>query len=698
MPLDRPAVTVIMPFLGSDAEAEAALRSLARLRMRDGDEVIVADNTPSGVLLSRVPGPVEARLAAVAAPAERSAYYARNVAAERAAGEWLLFVDADCLPAPSLIDDYFAPAPGPDVGALAGRISPAADQDSTLARWAASREVLSQERSMRLPGGPAAATANLLVRRSAWAQVGGFLEGTSLGTEFEFCWRLVDAGWRLEYRPGAVVEHLHRENLRDVLRQFSMYAAGDAWLNRRRPGSVPRPRLLRPLARAALGMAGFALTGQLDRARMKAVDAAVVTAQAAGYLRGNAAPRARPARADRPGLVVATDYFPVLTEQFVTREVAALEAAGRRVRVEAVARPDRPLEGGARGIQVNWLEDEGTLDRITAMAWLTARHPVRAVRDLISRRRLDPGERMPLRALAPATRRLIRGGERHVHVHFAALAATNFLRIGSLAGVPVSITPHAHEVYAEPRGVAEKLGAAAFVTTVCEYNVARLRAMAPAAARPRIHDVPIGVDTERLRRASPPPAGRVVLAVGRLVPQKGFAHLIEAAAILEPTDPLDRLVIAGGGPLDDELAELAAARGIEGRVRLAGPLDPRAVRELMEAAAVLAVPSVVAPDGNRDAVPVVVLEALALELPVVASDEVGLPEVVRPEWGRLVPPGDPEALATALAEVLALPPEARAEMGAAGRAFVRIHRDLRRQTERLLELIDAGIAQSIGTR
>jgi colanic acid/amylovoran biosynthesis glycosyltransferase len=694
----RPAISVVMPFLGTASEAEAALAMLARLRLSARDEIVLADNTPAGVLLARTPGPVEAPLTAVAATAERSAYYARNVAAERARNDWLLFTDADCVLPPSLADDYLSRPPASDVGALAGRIAPAAGRNSVMARWAATREVLSQERSMRLPGGPAAATANLLVRREAWAAVGGFLEGTSLGTEFEFCWRLQDAGWRLEYRPEAVVEHAHRESLRQVLRQFSMYAAGDAWLNRRRPGAVPRPRLAVPLARAAAGVAGFAVSGQLDRARMKAVDAAVASAQAVGYLRGNAAPREAPQATGGRGVVVATDYFPVLTEQFVTREVAALRAAGRRVRVEAVARPDRPLEGGARGIEVNWLEDEGTLDRVTALAWLTARHPLRSLRDLVSRRRLDPGERMPLRALAPAARRLERGGERHVHVHFAALAAANSLRIGSLVGVPVSITPHAHEVYAEPRGVAEKLGAAAFVTTVCRYNVERLRELAPERARARIHDVPIGVDAERLRRTSPPPAGRTVLAVGRLVPQKGFAHLIEAAALLERSDPLERLVIAGGGPLRDELADLATARGIEGKVELAGPREPAAVRGLMESAAVLAVPSVVAPDGNRDALPVVVLEAMALELPVVASDEVGLPEVVRAEWGRLVPPGDPGELARALAEILALPPQARAEMGAAGRAFVARHRDLRRQTERLLELIDAADPQSIGSR
>jgi glycosyltransferase involved in cell wall biosynthesis len=96
---------------------------------------------------------------------------------------------------------------------------------------------------------------------------------------------------------------------------------------------------------------------------------------------------------------------------------------------------------------------------------------------------------------------------------------------------------------------------------------------------------------------------------------------------------------------------------------------------------------VVAGDGDRDTMPVIAKEALAMEVPVVASDAVGLPEVVRPQWGRLVPPGDPRALAVALAELLALPAAERAAMGRAGRAHVVAECDVRAGSARLAELV-----------
>jgi glycosyltransferase involved in cell wall biosynthesis len=116
------------------------------------------------------------------------------------------------------------------------------------------------------------------------------------------------------------------------------------------------------------------------------------------------------------------------------------------------------------------------------------------------------------------------------------------------------------------------------------------------------------------------------------------------------------------------------------------------VREVLERADLLVMPCVVARDGDRDSMPVAVKEAMAMEVPVVASDEVGLPELVRPPWGRLAQPGDAAALADAIREVLSLPAPERAAMGRAGRSWVLEHCDVDRETRSLARLIESSRA------
>ena len=685
---------MIVPFRGPASAAETLLHSLGGLRLTAGDEVLVADNTADGLPL-RGRGAIRV----VRAEGEASSYHARNVAASHAATPWLLFTDADCRPPASLLDDFFAQPIDSEVGALGGVISPA-PAGRRVARWSASREILSQRQSLLGAGPPAAATANLLVRRAAFDSVGGFLEGVRSGEDFEFCWRLQDAGWRIDYRPEVAVEHRHRETLRGIASQMARYGAGNAWQERRRPGSSPRPSLAAALARAAIAAPTFLLARQPERALMKGIDALAAVAHSVGRARGNAAPRASAAgptaRPPLPGrsVVIASDFFPTLSEGFVLGDVESLRRAGRPARVEAVARPARPRFGGTWDVAASYLEDEGPLDRLAALAWLASRHPLRCLADLRLRRSFAPEERMPLRAIAPAARRLIQSGESHVHVHFAALAAANWLRAGRVARVPVSIAAHAHEIFVTPRELAAKLERAAFTVAASEYTADHLRELVAPAHRARIRKLAVGIDTQAFQRGRPYPGGRTVVAVGRLVEKKGFRHLLEATALLGHGNADkrggERVVIVGDGPLRAELASLRAELGLEDRVELAGSLEPAAVRELLEQADVLCLPCVIAADGDRDALPVVAYEALAMEVPVIASDLVGLPEVVGPAWGRLVPPGDSAALAQAIADVLALSPDERQAMGRAGRAHVVEHADLDRTRRALVELFDGG--------
>jgi glycosyltransferase involved in cell wall biosynthesis len=388
----------------------------------------------------------------------------------------------------------------------------------------------------------------------------------------------------------------------------------------------------------------------------------------------------------RIGILV--DQFPELSETFIAAELHELERQGHHVHVEAAGHAPNPNAALAEGLSVAYISDDGRRENLRAIAWLAARHPLRAIGDLLARRRWRREEEVaPLRRLAPAARRLSEFGAQHLHAHFAAGAALHALRLARLLGVPYSVMTHGYDIFQLPSNLAEKHARAAFALSACDYSVEYVRERIDPRDRERVQRLVVGVDGARFARSGAHASSGIVLSVGRIVEKKGLRHLIDAAALLRDDPAFERVMIVGEGPLRGELEEHAERVGA--RVELLGARTPDEVHELLEQAAVVAVPAVVAADGDRDTMPVIAKEALAMEVPVVASDTVGLPEVVRPEWGTLVPPGDPAALAAALAELLRLPLEVRAAMGRAGRAFVLSECSLERETARLAELIAA---------
>jgi glycosyltransferase involved in cell wall biosynthesis len=383
-------------------------------------------------------------------------------------------------------------------------------------------------------------------------------------------------------------------------------------------------------------------------------------------------------------LTVLADHYPALSETFVVNEIHSLHGLGHDVHVEAAgwAQQRAPDRGD---VPVACIQDDGTARRLADLAWLAVTHPLGMLHDLRERRRWRREEVVrPWRVLAPVVRRIARRDTQHLHAHFAAGVALDAMRIGRLLGLPYSVTAHAYDIYRSPANLAEKLARAAFSTGECEYSVRDLRDVAGDAHADRVHVVAMGVDHDHFRRTTAYPGSRRVLAVGRLVEKKGFRHLLDAVALLQREAPLDRLAVVGDGPLRDALHSQATSLGLDGVVEWLGARDADGVREELERADVLAVSAVFVQDGDRDVLPLIVGEALAMEVPVVASDMVGLPEVVMPPWGRLVAPGEARELADALAEVLARPAAERVEMGRAGREFVVRTRDLRAAAERLV--------------
>jgi GT2 family glycosyltransferase len=282
--LRRSAVSVVVPLYGDRAYARRCREALDRLERREGDELIVADNTPEQVAAAELDGVATV----VGAAAQRSSYFARNAGAAVAGNDWLLFTDADCVPVPDLLDRFFAEPIGDRCGALAGGIVGVADQDSLLTRYARDRNFLDQAEGLHGKGGKAAATGNLLVRRATFDELGGFADGIRSAGDVDFCWRMHEADWSLEQRPDARVEHHHREDLVSFLGMVARYGSGSAWLNERHPGVAPRwPLSPWELGRSAVDAVRHAAGGRLDQSIFRLLDACGLVAHNVGYRRSN---------------------------------------------------------------------------------------------------------------------------------------------------------------------------------------------------------------------------------------------------------------------------------------------------------------------------------------------------------------------------------------------------------------------------
>lgn len=285
-------------------------------------------------------------------------------------------------------------------------------------------------------------------------------------------------------------------------------------------------------------------------------------------------------------------------------------------------------------------------------------------------------------------------GIQHLHAHFGTVATSVARLAAALAGITYSFTAHAKDIfceYEESQGLDVKLRDAARTVTVSDYNLAYLRQQHGAVAR-RLVRIYNGIDLERFAYAPPRPEAQGIVAVGRLVEKKGLHILIEAMRLLreEGRDLTCRIV--GGGEEEANLAAQIGASGLEGTVQLLGPRPQGEVIALMREAAVIACPCVVGRDGNRDGLPTVLIEAMALGTPCVATDVTGIPELVRDgQTGLCVPEGDPEALARALSRLLD-DAELRWALSEAGRSLVEECFDLKVNSARLRTVFATSMA------
>ena len=372
--------------------------------------------------------------------------------------------------------------------------------------------------------------------------------------------------------------------------------------------------------------------------------------------------------------------YPRFSETFIVNEVLALEAAGVGIDVFSLRPPvDGRFHESLADVRapVTYLRSAGLR---AADVW----EALRAARglpgsdhlpELLTEPVLDAVQAVEL-ALAVQAR-----GLTHLHAHFGSVATTVARLASRLSGVPFTFTAHAKDVFHEsvdPDDLARKLRDASAVVTVSDFNLRYLQGRYGPAAD-RVERIYNGLDLTRFRYEDPAARPPVIAAVGRLVEKKGFGDLLEAVALLRSRGRRLTVDLVGTGPLEQELRAAVVRLGLEEVVRMHGALPQGRVKQVVQGAAVFAAPCVVGTDGNRDGLPTVVLEALALGTPCVATPVTGIPEVIVDDaTGLLVGERDPTALADALDRLL-LHPALRTRLAVQGRALVEQRFDVHAQ-------------------
>jgi len=375
-----------------------------------------------------------------------------------------------------------------------------------------------------------------------------------------------------------------------------------------------------------------------------------------------------------PGpIAYLTGEYPRATDTFIQREVAALRALGFTIHTCTIRRTatQHHTDAAQRAeAAATFAVLPATLRLSHPGAHLRALgHPGRYLRALVLAWRTAPrglrGRAYNLVYFAEAVTlaaHLRAIGAVHLHNHIAKASCTVAMLASALTGIPFSFTLHGPDDLWEPAHwhLHDKIARAAFVACISQFCRAQAMLFADRADWDRLHVVHCGVDPDAYPAASG--TGDQLVFVGRLAAVKGLPVLFQALAQARRTRPGLRLTLIGDGPDRAVLKDEARTLGLD--ATFLGYRAPAEVAQVLATADALVLPSF------AEGVPVVLMEAMAARLPVIATRVAGVPELVEHGiMGLLVPPGDADALASAILTLMA-DPALRAAMGAAGQAQV----------------------------
>ena len=402
----------------------------------------------------------------------------------------------------------------------------------------------------------------------------------------------------------------------------------------------------------------------------------------------------------RPAIRVAyvLKMFPRLSETFILNEILELERQGVQLRIFSIKRPaDAVSHRQAEAVRspISYLPS-----KIRQAPWRillgqlhTGLHHgrgwKRTLRNAFRRSRAD-GEFGSLLTFCQACC-IIRElrGIGHLHAHYATIPAKLALLVHRITGVTYSITTHAKDIFqdnpfASPK-YHDRICRARFVAANSRFSADYIRDSVGNGAT--VHTVYNGLDLDAFPVRLAEPYAPLILTVGRLVEKKGFSDLLAACELLKERGIRFSCELVGTGRLSGALKEQIRVAGLGDLVKMIGPLPQHQLRDHYERAMVFVLPCIEAADGDRDILPNVIKEAMAVGVPVVTTRLGGIEELVEEGVsGLLVPPGDPPALAARIEQLLR-DAELRRQLARRARSVIEQHFDRRQNFTRLRQLL-----------
>jgi len=380
--------------------------------------------------------------------------------------------------------------------------------------------------------------------------------------------------------------------------------------------------------------------------------------------------------------------YPRLSETFISNEILLLEQQGFNIHIFALRNPgESKIHESVKKIRasVTYIPDNfwwAFFPIVLANIKQFFRRPRRyfpAFRYALWRS-LKQGSSSTIKRFSQAAflveNGLLRNPEiQYLHAHFSHGPTTVAYFASRLSGLKYSFSAHAKDIYLqEPEFFSRKIRGARFVVTCTEFNRQYMRSI--AGETDKIFRVYHGVDVERFhprhRLAVTHPIPRI-LSVGRFVPKKGFQNLIRALAKVKALGHAFRCDIIGGGPLEEVLQELVVSLGLQDNVTLHGKMSQEELFPYFQRADLFALACEIQDDGDRDGIPNVLVEAMAMGIPCVSTSISGIPELIdNGKNGLLVSQKDSDAFARALASLLESPAD-RIRLGQAAREKIETH-------------------------